>query len=346
MNAKLKVFAILFVALTTLSFTTIAAYAQTLRLAHYAAESHPLHLAALEFKKSVESETNGKIKVEIYPNNTLGSSIQILENFQSGAVDFSLNTTGQLQMWVKEANAVQFPFIFENAGHAFKVLDGEGGEVIAKLAEPKGFKILSWWDWGMRQFTNSKRPINTPDDVKGLKFRVSPEVSMEASFQALGAVTEKIVFSELYMALAQKVVDGQDNPINATYHMKFYEHNKYITMVNYMYQPAIHMITTAQWAKLSDSEKSIIQKASYKSRDLMRKMMADEEASLIQKMKEAGCQFTTPDPVPFQTKMGQANVKIADFSGREFSKQFLSTVAKHATKEETKKYIQSVINGM
>lgn len=316
----------------------------TLRWAHYAAETHPLHLSAVKFKEIIEKETNGDITIEIYPNNTLGSSVQILENFKAGGVDMSSNTTGQLQQWVPEACAVQFLYIFEDPEHAYKVLDNEGGQMIADLAEPKGFKILSWWDWGFRQFTNSKRPINTPEDVKGLKFRISPEISMEAAFHALGAITEKIAFAELYMALAQGVVDGQDNGIPATYHMKFYEHNKYIAMVNYMYQPAIHMISTATWAKLTPDQQKLFMTASAECRDYMRQLMLEDERSLIPKMEAAGVQFTYPDPAVFQAVMEPAMIQIADFTGREFSKKFLAATKAYAKKDSTKAYLQKMID--
>lgn len=317
--------------------------ALTLRLAHYAAETHPLHKAALEFKKDVESGTEGKIKVEIYPNNTLGSTVEILENVRTGAVDMTFNTTGQLLLWTKEAAAVQFPFIYEDLTHVYRVLDGDGGAVLAELAAKKKFNVLSYWDWGFRQITNSRRPINSPADVKGLKFRVPPEIPMEVAIKALDGIPEKIAWAELYMALSQKVVDGQENPVHAIYHMKFYEHQKYIAMINYMYNPSIHIISPDTWTKLSDKEKGIIQGASVKGRDYMRKLMSEEEASLIQKMKAHGCAFTYPDPVPFQAKMDFAVQKIGDYAGKEFSKSYLATVVKYAKKDSTKTFLQKMI---
>jgi tripartite ATP-independent transporter DctP family solute receptor len=220
------------------------------------------------------------------------------------------------------------------------VLDNEGGQMIADLAEPKGFKVLSWWDWGFRQITNSKHPINTPEDVKGLKFRIAPEISMEAAFHAMGAITAKISFSELYMALAQGVVDGQDNGIAASYHMKFYEQNKHFAIVNYMYQPAIHMISTATWAKLTPEQQKLFMTASAECRDYMRKLMNEEESSLIPKMEAAGVQFTYPDAAVFQAVMQPAMIKIADFTGHDFSKKFLGVTKKYAKKDSMKAYLQ------
>jgi len=320
-----------------------SAKATTIRLAHFAAESHPLHKAALEFKKEVEKDTNGKVKIEIYPSNTLGSTVEILESIRTGAVDMTFNTTGQLLLWTKEAAAIQFPFIYEDLNHVYSILDGEGGGALAKIAEKKKFKVLSYWDWGFRQITNSKRPINSPADVRGLKLRVPPEIPMEEALKALGGIPEKIAWAELYMALAQKVVDGQENPIHAIFHTKFYEHQKHIAVINYMYNPAIHIISPETWAKLSEKEKTIIQKASVMGRDYMRKLMAEEEASLIQKMKDYGCVFTTPDPIPFQEKMDIAVQKIADYAGKDFSKEYLTIVAKYGKKESKKNFLQGMV---
>lgn len=317
--------------------------AMTLRLAHFAAETHPLHKAAESFKKAVETETNGGIKVEIYPNNTLGSTVEILEQIRTGAVDMTFNTTGQLLLWTKEAAAVQFPFIYEDLSHVYRVLDGDGGAALANLAAKKGFKVLSYWDWGFRQITNSKRPINSPADVRGLKFRVPPEIPMEVAIKALGGIPEKIAWGELYMALSQGVVDGEENPIHAIFHMKFYEHQKYISIINYMYNPSIHIISPETWAKLSDKDKSIIQGASVKGHDYMRKLMAEEEASLIKRMKDYGCIFNQPDPAPFREKMDFAIQQIGDYAGKEFSREYLGIVAKYAKKDSTKAYLQRTI---
>lgn len=321
-----------------------SAKAVTLRLAHYAADSHPLQKAALEFKRKVESETNGNIKIEIYPNNTLGSTVEILENIKSGIVDMTFNTTGQLLLWTKEAAAVQLPFIYEDNTHVYRVLDGEGGALLAELAAKKELMILSYWDWGFRQISNSKRPVNSPEDMKGIKVRVPPEIPMEEAMKAIGAIPEKISYSELYMALAQKIIDGQENPILAIFHAKFFEHQKYIAMLNYMYNPSIHIISPTTWKKLNEKEKKIVQEASEFGRDYMRKLMQEENDSAIKKMESYGCQFTYPDVIPFQEKMGIAVENIAQFAGKDFSQKYLLIVKKYAQKDSTKNYINKMAN--
>jgi len=325
-----------------LCMLTASGTAKTLRFAHYASQTHPLHKAAMLFKKTVEEQTDGRLKIEVYPANTLGSTIEILESIQTGAVDMTLNTTGQLLLWTKEAAALQLPFIYEGPEHVYKVMDGKGGEALAKLAARKNFHIVSYWDWGFRNITNNVRPIWKPEDVSGLKLRVPPEIPMEVCMKALGAIPQKIAWAELYMALAQGVVDGQENPVHAIYHAKFYEQQKYIAMVNYMYNPAIHIMSPSVWDGLSKQEQFVIEQASFLARDYMRRLMKIEESRLLAKIKDAGCVITYPDIGPFRDKMDPAIVKIAEYAGLDFTRKWVEWTKEYAQKDETKRYLDHI----
>ncbi|MGE5606287.1 MAG: TRAP transporter substrate-binding protein, partial [Bacteroidota bacterium] len=133
----------------------------TLKLAHITNEGHPVHQGALLFKKTVEEKTKGQVKIDIFPNATLGSAPEFTEQMVVGAVDLGLSTSGQLQAFVREYATVMIPFLFEDYDHAHRTLDGKAGELLASMAEKKGFKVLADWEWGFRAITNSKRPINT-----------------------------------------------------------------------------------------------------------------------------------------------------------------------------------------
>ena len=165
------------------------------------------------FAEAVEKRTNGKIKVTIYPNNALGSPPEVLEQNILGAVDMSLPTQGQLGKYSKKFNCVMLPFMFANYAQADKVLDGPFIEWAVPDLEKAGLVFLSNWEWGFRNLTNNKRPVNNPEDVKGLKVRTPPELPTQAAMEALGAVVATINFNELQMALKQGVVDGQENPV-------------------------------------------------------------------------------------------------------------------------------------
>lgn len=175
----------------TLVHATVAAFALaasasaiaqvTLRLAHYAEATHPANQAAMQFAQKVEARTAGKVKVSIYPANALGSPPDQLQQVKLGAIDMGLPTQGALDKYNKAFAVVMLPFVFEDLAHAHRVLDGPAMEWLAPIAEKDGFVMLSNWEYGFRNLTNSKRAILTPADVKGLKIRVPPEVQLEAA---------------------------------------------------------------------------------------------------------------------------------------------------------------------
>ena len=200
----------------------------TLRFAHFAAEDHPANIAAKQFADHVESRTNGEIKINIFPNNVLGGPPEQAQQIKLGTIDMGLPTQGQLDKYDTAFAAVMLPFIWDSPQHAFRVLDGPAMAWLAPLAEKQGFILLRNWEYGFRNVTNTVRPINTPDDVKGLKLRTPPELQIQASMEALGATVQAIAFPELYLALSQKVVDGEENPIAVIYFNKFYEVQKHL----------------------------------------------------------------------------------------------------------------------
>lgn len=300
----------------------------TLKLAHYAAESHPLGQAAKFFATTVAEKSKGRLKVEVYPANSLGAPQEIAEQVRMGTLDMSLNTGGQLSQYVPQYMAIQLPFIWTGPEHVYKVLDGEGGKLLADLAAKQNFLVLSNWDWGFRHFTNSKRPINTPDDLKGLKMRVPPEKAMEVTLRALGAIPTTVNYSELYMALSQGVVDGQENPLLAIYTEKFYEPNKHVALVGYMYNNAIHLISKNAWDKLPEDLRGIVQEASEEARDFMRKQMNDKDAEIIKELEGKGVQFTRPDPAPFVKAVEPAVAELAQSIGQDFYQKWMDAVEK------------------
>ncbi len=210
------------VALALVSAATGAAAETKLKFGHYNAESHPIHKAAVQFKQNVEKRSNGELKIEIYPNNTLGSPPEILEQTRNGVVDIAVPTSGQLDKYDKAFAALMMPFAFSDIDHARRAMDGPMLGWLTPIAQKSGFEIIGVWEYGFRNLTNSKRPINKPDDVKGLKIRTPPEIQLSAAMAALGGNVQKIAFPELYLSLSQGVVDGEENPIATIWSAKFY----------------------------------------------------------------------------------------------------------------------------
>lgn len=309
--------------------TTLSANAQApveLRFAHYAELTHPAHTSALAFAKRVEERTKGQVKVNIFPANQLGSPPEQTQQIKLGAIDMGLPTQGQLDKFEKAFAVVMLPFIFENSNHAFKVLDGPAMEWLAPLAEKQGFVILSNWDYGFRNLTNSKRAINKPEDVKGLKIRVPPEIQLEAAMEALGGSPTKIAFPELYMALSQNTVDAQENPIPVILNNKIHEVQKHLALTRHAYNSMVHVVSTKTWARLTPEQRTIVKEESKAAGLAMRAAMAAEEEGQIQKLAALGMQVTRPDAAAFRSMMGPAYTKIGTYAGEDNVKRFLKMV--------------------
>jgi tripartite ATP-independent transporter DctP family solute receptor len=298
----------------------------TMRWAHFAQEDHPANVAAKQFASRVESRTNGAIKINIFPNNVLGGPPEQAQQIKLGTIDMGLPTQGQLDKYDTAFAAVLLPFVFDNAQHVYRTLDGPAMQWLAPLAEKQGFVLLRNWEYGFRNVTNSVRPINAPDDMKGLKIRTPPELQIQASMEALGAVVQAIAFPELYLALSQKVVDGEENPIAVIYFNKFYEVQKHLAITRHVYNNMIHTVGVNSWKKLSPEQQAIFREESAAAGDLMRKLIGDDEADQIKKLEAAGMQVTRPDLAPFRARMEPAYKRIADYAGEANVKKFRELV--------------------
>jgi tripartite ATP-independent transporter DctP family solute receptor len=305
---------------------TAQAQVMNMKFAHFADEGHPGHLAAKMFVEAVEKRTNGQIKIQIFPNNMLGSPPEQAEQIKMGATDMGLPTQGQFDKWIKAMGVVMLPFAYDDYDHVHRVVDGPAFDWFKQLAEKEGFILLSNWEYGFRNLTNNKRPVNVPGDVKGLKVRVPPEMQIGAAFEALGAQTTVIAFPELYMALAQGVADGEDNPVSVIYFMKFYEVQKHLALTRHIYNNMIHTISAKTWAKLTPEQKTIFQEESKRAGAYMRQLIVSQENEVVGKMQQAGMQVTRPDLAPFRAAMKPAYEKIGKYAGEENVKKFLEYV--------------------
>jgi tripartite ATP-independent transporter DctP family solute receptor len=297
-----------------------------MRFAHFAEETHPANIAAKQFASQVEKRTGGAIKIAIFPNNQLGGPPEQAQQIKLGTIDMGLPTQGQLDKYDKAFATVELPFIFNGPQDAFKILDGPAMDWLAPLAEKQGFVLLRNWEYGFRNVTNSVRPINSPDDIKGLKIRTPPELQIQAAMEALGAVVQAIAFPELYLALSQKVVDGEENPIAVIYFNKIYEVQKHLALTRHVYNNMIHTVGTNSWKKLTPDQQKIFREESKSAGDLMRKLIADAEADEINRLQKAGLQITRPDLAPFRAKMDPAYKRIADYAGADNVKKFRDIV--------------------
>ena len=184
-----------------------------IKFGHTGSLEHQYQIGAEQFKKLVEAESKGEIKVNIFPQAQLGGERDLAEGVRMGTIEIASVAAGNLAGFVPELQLFGIPFLFPTAKQVYAVLDGEVGKDIAAIMASKGFVSLAFWEVGFRNMTNNTRPIKTPEDMKGLKIRVQESKIWIQFMNRLGAVATPIPFGELYSALQQKVVDGQENPV-------------------------------------------------------------------------------------------------------------------------------------
>jgi len=275
----------------------------TLKIANYYAADHPVNEALEDiFKAVVEKKTDGRIKVEIYPNNQLGNEQEFIEGVQLGNIEMAM--TGN--MWentVPQFRIMQLPYMFVNYEHADAVLNGPIGEQIYKYLEPLNVKVLTSFPNGFRVISNNKRPINSIEDCKGIKLRVFQGEIIIKEMKALGFDTVVMPFSEIFTALQQGVVDGQDNPLATAYYAGWYDVQKYVAITNHMYSPGYIVINADVWNSLSEDEKAIIKDAARNTAEAILNAVQSQEKDIIKKITEKGVVVTYPELKPFMERV-------------------------------------------
>ena len=286
-------------AAAVLPLTAQAQAALKLTLGHGAAVGNPRHEAAVKFAEVVKAKSNGRIEVQVAPSGQLGDDAAMVTALRTGALDMSANSQGAVANAVPEYAAYGMPFMFASPAAAFKLLDGPLGKELADKSAEKGLVLLGTWDNGIRQMTNSKRPIAKVEDVKGLKMRVPPDATLVDIMTALGAEAQQIKFAELYVALQQGVVDGQENPLANIHASKLYEVQKHLALTNHQFQMTPFLIGKRTWDKLSAADKSLVQAAAAEATTLQRKLSAEADEKLLADLKAKGVQVTTIDRAAF-----------------------------------------------
>ena len=252
--------------------------------------------AAKVFAESVEKASGGKMKVRAIGAAALGPDTQMQQALIGGAQEMMVGSTATLVGITKEMALWDTPFLISNAKEADILLDGPIGDKIRAKLQEKGLVGLVYWENGFRNLTNSKRAINTMEDLQGVKLRVMQNNVFLSSFQTLGANAIPMAFSELFSALETKTVDGQENPFNTILSSKFYEVQKYMTVTNHVYSPWIVTVSKKWWDQLSKDEQKILSDAAVVSRDFERKDTRDEAAKAMGDLKAKGMQINELSP--------------------------------------------------
>lgn len=282
-----------------MSLLLSAVFALDIKLAHVVNEQDSFHLAATKFKELTEKYTNGEVKVTIYPNVVLGDERTLLERMKMGIVDAGIITSGPFVNFVPQFGAIDLPFLFRSPEHAYKVLDGPIGDRLFSDLETQGWKGLAWAERGFRNLTNSKKAVNSPDDIKSLKIRLIHNPIYVDSFKALGANAVPMAWTEALTALQQHTIDGQENPLNVIISFKLYESQKYMTITRHAYAPAPIIMSMMTWKKLSASQQTAVLKATREAAQFERDFNNKNEAGWMKELADKGMVISQPDLVPF-----------------------------------------------
>ena len=267
---------------------TVPAFAKTvLKLGHIAEVSHPYAQGADHFAKLVAEKSGGDMEVQVFPSSQLGSQKDMTEGLIYGTIDMVLTGTADLGQFQPKMSIFDLPFLFKDRAHAYKSLDTVGME-LGKDLEPKGMKLLGFMENGIRHLTNNVRPVKAPADMAGLKIRVMSNKIYIETIKSLGGSPTPMAFGELYSAMQQGTVDGQENPSAHIYTKRFFEVQKYASLTAHAYAPEPVLISMITWSKLSDAQKAIIQEAAKEAIAWQRELSTKEDNEYWDKIKATG----------------------------------------------------------
>src|SRR5690606_25010450 len=258
------------------------------RLTHPADTTHPVHIEAEKMVQRIAERTNGEVKITLFPNNALGSPVETAQQTKLGAIDFILLNPANIESMSKTIGVINIPYQFDDYDHAHRTLDTTARDWLAQQLKTAGFQWIANFEWGFRALSNSRRPVNTPDDVKGLKIRVPPELAIKAAFEALGANIQTIAFQEVYLALANKTVDGQDNPVATTYAAKFFEVQSHVALTKHIYASIMLAGNPRAWGRMTDEQRAIVTEEATKAGAEARKGVQEKEEWYLSEMEKAG----------------------------------------------------------
>lgn len=279
-------------------------------------DKHPQYLGLLKFKEIVEEKTNGAIKVETYHSGQLGDDRTMMEALQLGTQEVTIPSTAPIANFVPEFSILDFPFLIPSEEVADQILDGSiGQELLEKLPE-KGMVGLSYWENGFRDLTNSKRDVSTVEDMKGLKIRTMENEVHLAAFRALGANPTPMAFTELFTAMQQGTVDGQENPVGTIYLQKFYEVQKNVALTHHVYSAWVFMISKKFWDESTPEEQQILRDAAIEAGKYERQLNREANTKFIEDLKKEGMTVTEISPEERQKMVDLVRPALKQFESK------------------------------
>ena len=291
-----------------------------LKISNGVNELHPSYLAAVKFGEILDQKLPGKFEVQVYANAQLGDDVRATEATRMGNLEMVCTSSSPLVGLVSEFMVLDLPFLFPTAEDADKVLDGKVGDYLAKKLEAKDLKLLTYYENGFRQLTNSKREVVTPADLEGLKVRTMENPIHLAAWKALGANPTPMPFSEVFTAMQQKTIDGQENPVPTIYLQKFYEVQGFTTLTGHVYGPHILLMNKKLFDSFTAEEQKIILDAAHESALFQRKTNRQMDVDYVKELRSEGMTVTELSPAQkkaFQDAVQPIYTQFEDKIGKE-----------------------------
>jgi tripartite ATP-independent transporter DctP family solute receptor len=301
-------------ALTT-AFVTEGVHAQTaLKMNISVAQNSHYGVAIDTFAREVEKRTNGRYKVQNFYAGALGAERESIEGVQLGTLDLTMTSTGPVPNFVPEVAIFDIPFLFRDYAHARAVLDGPIGQEMLVKFDAKGIKALAWGENGFRHMTNNKHPVSAPDDLKGLKMRTMENPIHIQAYRQFGILPTPMAFTEVFTALQQGTVDGQENPLSVITAAKLDQVQKYLSLTGHVYSPAVILMSKPQWDKLSAEDKQAFADAAKEAVKANRARIDEDERRAVGDLRAKGMAVVdTLDKTKFQAALTPV---YSDFSKR------------------------------
>ncbi len=307
-----------------LAFGTLPAAAETtLKMNISISQNSHYGVAVDTFAREVEKRTNGRYKVQNFYSGALGAERESIEALQLGTLDLTMTSTGPVPNFVPEVAILDIPFLFRDYAHARAVLDGPIGQEMLQKFPPKGIQGLAWGENGFRHMTNNKHPVNTPDDLRGLKMRTMENPVHIQAYKAFGIIPTPMAFTEVFTALQQGTVDGQENPLSVITAAKLDQVQKNLTLTGHVYSPALILMSKAQWDKLSPADKQAFMEAAKEAVKANRARIDEDERKAVADLRSKGMAVVeVVDKTKFQATLAPT---YADF-GKKFGQDNIDRI--------------------
>lgn len=294
--------------------------------AHTTTQDHPYTLGMIRLAQVVRERSQGRVTIRIHHSRQLGDERQVVEGLQLGTVHLTVTSTGPLGGFVPEMNVLDLPFLFRDATHAYKVLDGEIGRSLLDKFEAVGIKGLAFWENGFRHITTGKKAIEHPADLKGLKIRVMENRVHQAAFRQLGADATPMAWGEVFTSLQQGLLDAQENPIPIVSTFKLYEVQKHLSLTGHVYSPAPVLLSKKTWDRMPPDIRKIVSDTAMEVARVQRQLNRGQEQKQLGELRAKGMTVVeNPDRAAFREAMKPVFEQFESQFGKDLVQRIANT---------------------